>query len=112
MKIKGKIKMKELVYKAIKNKLEQKSLNERREVLRIVQEYVDEYLKQFTLYKVDNLNLNNPELDDFIIFLIYEIKSQKNEEKWNLDRIYNELIDRYERGAITSLDIKDAIYNK
>ena len=79
--MKGKITMEELVYRAIKNKL-------------------------------DNIQLSKPEIDDLILFLIYEIKAYETDEKKNLDRIYNDLIDKYERGAITSLDLKDVIYNK
>lgn len=103
--------MEELVYRAIKNKLELKQRNERRETLKIMQNYLGDYLKQFTLYKLDNLDLNNPNIDDLILFLIYEVESYKNDEKKNLDRIYNDLIDKYERGAITSLELKDVIYN-
>lgn len=108
--MKGKITMEELVYRAIKNKLELKPRNERREVLQAMQNYIDDYLKQFTLYKLDNIELLKPEIDDLILFLIYEIKSYEIDEQKKLDRIYNDLIDKYERGAITSLDIKDVIY--
>lgn len=104
--------MEELVYRAIKNKLELKPRNERREILQIMQNYIDDYLKQFTLHKLNTLDLSKPDIDDLILFLIYEIKSYESDKKKNLDRIYNDLIDKYERGAITSLDLKDVIYNK
>lgn len=103
--------MEELVYRAIKNKFEKMQSKDKKDVMRCMQEYIDEYLKQFTLYKLENIKLTKPDIDDLILFLLYEIKEYEIGERKNLDRIYNDLIDKYERGALTSLDIKDVIYN-
>ena len=107
--MKGKITMDEIIYRAIANKL---NLNKNEDkVNQIMEEYKDDYIKQFTLYKLDNLDFTNPDIDDLILFLIYYVKREEINNKQNIDRIYNDLIDKYERGAITSLDIKDVIYN-
>lgn len=107
--MKGKIIMDEIIYRAIANKL---NLNKNEDkVNQIMEEYKDDYIKQFTLYKLDNLDFTNPDIDDLILFLIYWVKKEEINNKQNIDRIYNDLIDKYERGAITSLDIKDVIYN-
>lgn len=107
--MKGKITMDEIIYRAITNKL---NLNKNEDkVNQIMEEYKDDYIKQFTLYKLDNLDFTNPDIDDLILFLIYYVKKEEINNKQNIDRIYNDLIDKYERGAITSLDIKDVIYN-
>lgn len=107
--MKGKIIMDEIIYRAIANKL---NLNRNEDkVNQIMEEYKDDYIKQFTLYKLDNLDFTNPDIDDLILFLIYWVKKEEINNKQNIDRIYNDLIDKYERGAITSLDIKDVIYN-
>ena len=107
--MKGKIIMDEIIYRAIANKL---NLNKNEDkVNQIMEEYKDDYIKQFTLYKLDNLDFTNPDIDDLILFLIYWVKKEEISNKQNIDRIYNDLIDKYERGAITSLDIKDVIYN-
>jgi len=109
MKMKGKITMDEIIYRAIANKLNQNKNEDK--VNQIMEEYKDDYIKQFTLYKLDNLDFTNPDIDDLILFLIYYVKREEINNKQNIDRIYNDLIDKYERGAITSLDIKDVIYN-
>lgn len=103
--------MEELVYRAINNKLDRMQSKDKKEIMKIMQNYIEDYLKQFTLYKLETLDLTKPDIDDLILFLLYEIESYKLDEKKNLDRIYNDLIDKYERGAITSLDLKDVIYN-
>ena len=107
--MKGKIIMDEIIYRAIANKLNQNKNEDK--VNQIMEEYKDDYIKQFTLYKLDNLDFTNPDIDDLILFLIYWVKKEEISNKQNIDRIYNDLIDKYERGAITSLDIKDVIYN-
>lgn len=107
--MKGKITMDEIIYRAIANKLNQNKNEDK--VNQIMEEYKDDYIKQFTLYKLDNLDFTNPDIDDLILFLIYYVKREEINNKQNIDRIYNDLIDKYERGAITSLDIKDVIYN-
>ena len=107
--MKGKIIMDEIIYRAIANKLNQNKNEDK--VNQIMEEYKDDYIKQFTLYKLDNLDFTNPDIDDLILFLIYYVKREEINNKQNIDRIYNDLIDKYERGAITSLDIKDVIYN-
>lgn len=102
--------MEELVYRAIKNKLDKMQSKDKKEIMRTMQQYIDDYLKQFTLYKLETLDLTKPEIDDLILFLLYEIESYREDEKKNLERIYNELYDKHLNGIITGSDLKDVIY--
>ena len=99
--------MENIIFRAIESKLNKMTEEEQYDAITNMDKYVQDYLKQFTLYKLDNIDLNEPDIDTLIFYLVYELCKSKNDKRRELNSKYNDLVYKLDEGLLTRFDIKE-----
>lgn len=95
-----------IIYNAVNSKLNQQNKDE---VTAIMKKYMSDFCNQFSLKKLQELDLTNPDIDTLIFYLIYEVESQKQHHYKSLQGICDELSECLLQNIITMSDINEVI---
>lgn len=95
-----------IIYDAVNGKLNQQN---KEEVTAIMKKYMNDFCNQFSLKKLQELDLTNPDIETLIFYLIYEVESQKQHHRKSLQGICDGLSECLLQNIITISDINEVI---